>query len=231
MIKPKKKKCKGTTADTKGWGCGKEVYERVYGLGKMCCYPDWLLNSEAGRLKLEKATLKAKKEKEREEKRKLKEKKESITDYKKKLQNVVNRIVRYIDIGLPCLAKQKHANQIHAGHVYARGGNQTIRYNLHNIHRQSAQSNHYQNDDGLLREGIVREYGKKYMDFISELRQTPRLEYNNDEFKILFKRASRIANEMKNDGKTYPTPKERIEKRNEINLRLGIYDNKYCEFK
>ena len=59
MIKPKKKRCKGTTPSTKGWGCGEPRYERVYGLGKMCCYPDWLLNSEAGRLKMKKAELKA----------------------------------------------------------------------------------------------------------------------------------------------------------------------------
>lgn len=230
MIEPKKKKCHGTTAETKGWGCGQMVYERVFGLGKMCCYPNWLLNSEPGRIKMEKARLKVRKEKQKEENRILKQKKENLTDYKKKLQEKINKIVRLIDIGLPCLAKQKHANQMHAGHVFSRGSNPTIRYNLHNIHRQSAQSNHYQNDDGLLREGIVREYGKDYMDFISELRQINRLEFNNDEFKTLYNRASKIALEMQREGKIYPTVEERIEKRNELNLRLGIYEPKYCVY-
>ena len=40
--------------------------------------------------------------------------------------------------------KNKLANQMHAGHVYSRGSNPMLRFNLHNIHRQSAQSNHFQ---------------------------------------------------------------------------------------
>ena len=59
MIEPKLKPCKGT-GNAKGYGCGKPTFHRVYGLGKMCgCYSDWLLNSEAGKIKLEKSILKA----------------------------------------------------------------------------------------------------------------------------------------------------------------------------
>ncbi len=45
MIEPKEKPCKGEGI-AKGYGCGKMTKYRVYGLGKMCCYADWLLNSE-----------------------------------------------------------------------------------------------------------------------------------------------------------------------------------------
>lgn len=150
-------------------------------------------------------------------------------DWAKSLQVKINFIVRTIDKGLKCLARNR-GGQIHAGHVYARGGNQTIRYNLHNIHRQNAQSNHYQNDDGLLREGLVNEYGQEYMDFISELRQTPSLKFNNMEYKDLTKKASKIALKLKKENKEYSL-KERIELRNKINVELGIYESKYCNFK
>ena len=150
-------------------------------------------------------------------------------DYGAKLQDKVNLIVRLIDKGLKCLAR-KRGGQMHAGHVYARGGNATIRYNLHNIHRQNAQSNHHQNDDGLLREGLANEYGYNYMEFISALRQTKALDLNNMEFKALTRKASKIASELKKEDKRYNL-KERIELRNKINVKLGIYESKYCNFK
>lgn len=48
----KEKPCKGTGI-AKGYGCGVKTYHRIYGLGKMCgCYSGWLLNTDAGKLKL-----------------------------------------------------------------------------------------------------------------------------------------------------------------------------------
>ena len=140
-----------------------------------------------------------------------------------------NLIIRLIDRDLPCLAKGIYANQFHAGHIFSRGSNQTIRYNCHNIHRQSAQSNHFQNEDGLLREGLVKEYGQDYMDFISELRRTPKLEYNNQEFHELTLKARIISAKLKKADKVYNLS-QRLELRNQINLELGIYQEEYCVF-
>lgn len=171
------------------------------------------------------ANLKAKKEKKDHI-----EAKKSITDWSDKLQDKVNAIARIIDRGLPCLAKGYHPNQIHAGHVFARGGNQSMRYNLHNIHRQSAQSNHFQNDDGLLREGLMREYGQGYLDFVSELRRTPALHYSNEEYHIFYRLACKVVNRMKKEDKYYSL-KERVEMRNSINNELNIYDTIYSNYK
>lgn len=154
--------------------------------------------------------------------------KSDTTNWKSKLQTEVNKVVRLIDKGLPCLARQKNG-QIHAGHVYARGGNQNIKYNLHNIHRQNAQSNHFQNDDGLLRDGVVREYGQDYMDFISSLKSTPILDLKNKEYEELTYKAKKIVLKLKKENKTYSLEK-RIELRNQINIELGIYDEKFCIF-
>ncbi len=95
---------------------------------------------------------------------------EPLSYWYDKLQTEINAIVRIIDKGLPCLARNIHANQIHAGHIYSRGGTPCLRYNLHNIHRQCAQSNHFQSDDLKLRQGLINEYGRDYMDYLEENR-------------------------------------------------------------
>lgn len=171
------------------------------------------------------------KEKERrrknaEEKKKMRD---NITNWKNELQDEVNLIVRLLDKDLACLAKGIYANQFHAGHIFSRGSNQTIRYNLHNIHRQSAQSNHFQNEDGLLREGLVNEYGQDYMEFISALRRTPKLEYSNQEFHELTLKARKISSKLTKLDDVYSLNK-RIELRNQINLELGIYQEEFCVF-
>ncbi len=158
-----------------------------------------------------------------------KEKKIEVTDYSKFLQRKINEIVRLIDYGLPCLATNKYPNQIHGGHVYSRGSNRSIRYNLHNIHRQSAQSNHFQADDVLMREGVIREYGENYMEFITSLKATPKLKIDNATFFDLYKKASVIALRLSKDKRIF-SESERIDLRNALNLELGIYDSVYCYF-
>lgn len=149
--------------------------------------------------------------------------------FKERLQTKIQEITRLIDKGLPCLATGVIPKQIHGGHVYARGGNSYMAMNLHNIHRQSAQSNHFQNDDGLMKEGIKNEYGENYLNFISELRRTPCPEITPLEYGAIYKKACKIANKLTKLGLTYSV-KKRIELRNEINLELGIYSIEYCVF-
>lgn len=222
----KSKKCSGIGKAISFKGCGKETLNRKFGLC-MNCYPDFILNSDAGKVILEKAMIKSKVIVKKENNQKTKIQKDKLKNWSVELQKKVNLIVRLIDKGLPCLATQRIAKKYDAGHVFARGGNQTIRFNLHNIHRQSAQSNHFQNDDGLLREGIVREYGQEYMTFISELRRTPQLKYNNNDYHNFYKKASEIALKLKKEDKEY-LPWERLLKRDIINADLGIYDVEYC---
>jgi len=222
----KEKKCKGQGLAI-GYGCGviTKVENRILGLGKMCgCYSDWLLNSENGKIKMQKSILKVSKPKFDALKAK-----ENTTDWSKKLQTKINQIVRLIDFNQPCLAKGKIANQMHAGHVFSRGSNPMLRFNLHNIHRQSAQSNHFQNEDGLFREGLVKEYGKEYFDYISNLRQIKDLKITNDSYIQLYKKASKIALKLTKEQKQYSLS-ERIKLRNEINVELNIYGFIFCHF-
>jgi hypothetical protein len=227
-MEKKKKSCKSNSKAPGIEGCGKLTFKRTFGLCDSCLF-EWATTTEPGRIWYQKRFLpKVAKKMKSNQIKKQKAEKDKLIDYSAKLQTKVNEIVRLIDIGLPCLARGYHAGQMHAGHVYARGGNQTIRFNLHNIHRQSAQSNHHQNDDGLMKEGLKREYGQNYLDFVSELRRTPSIELLQHEFKLIYQRACQISLELKKQGKNF-NKEERIEKRNEINLDLAIYQSTYCK--
>jgi len=158
-----------------------------------------------------------------------KEQKDTVTDWSVKLQKKVQEIARFIDYGQNCLAKNKQAKQYHGGHLMSRGSNSNIRYNLHNIFAQSAQSNHFQSEDVLMREGVVREFGSVYLDFIVSLKATPIIKRTNEEYMELYRNACEISNVLKKD-KQFLTAEMRIEKRNEINLQLNIYEPIHCVF-
>jgi len=229
-IPPKKKECKGKREAKDFESCGEERYLYKYNLCQTCLY-EFLYHTGQGKEILNSKILaKAEKDVAKKLRKKSKEEKDVIVDYDKKLQDKVNAVIRLIDIGLPCLAKNYHPNQMHAGHIYSRGSEKSMRFNLHNIHRQSAQSNHFQNEDGLLREGLVNEYGKEYFEFIGELRRTPILKLAHHEFKEYYKKACSIYNLLKKEGKVFNLD-QRIEMRNQINLELNIYDKEFCEFK
>ena len=100
------------------------------------------------------------------EKAKLKDAVEPLSYYFNKLQDEINAIARIIDKDLLCLATGKKTTIIHGGHVLSRGSTPFLRFNLHNIHRQSGQSNHFQSDDLKLRAGLINEYGQDYFDYL-----------------------------------------------------------------
>jgi hypothetical protein len=155
------------------------------------------------------------------------EQKREIIDYKKKLQEKVQQIARLIDHDLPCLARVIHG-QMHGGHIFSKGSSPNMRFNLHNIHRQSAQSNHWQNDDALLREGLKNEYGEDYFEFIVSLRKTPKSNLSNKDYQEAYKIACKIAVSLRNNASSFPySKKERLELRNDINKSLGIYPDAY----
>jgi len=227
-IKPKKKRCKGT-GKAKGFdSCGDIKYPHRYGLC-LNCFKTWLLTTPEGGKVLEKSSLRGKKKVEKEKKDELRALKKTLEPVKSKLQRKIQLIVRLIDKGQLCLARNTRG-QMHGGHVFARGGNSQMGFNLHNIHRQSASSNKYQNDDGLLRDGVVYEYGQPYMDYIGSLKRTPSVKYSDAEYREFYLKASKIALKLKAGDLRY-SKEDRIRLRNEINIELGIYDNEFCTFK
>ena len=166
---------------------------------------------------------------ERKKKAETKVLKEKTTNWKNKLQTKVQEIARLIDKGQPCLSKKTTNCRFNGGHVFAKGREKQMRFSLHNIHRQSAQSNKWENDDANFRKGIIDEYGQRYFDFIESLKQTPQPHYKEIEYMEFYQRACNVANYLRKLNKEY-TLQERIELRNDINIEIGIYEEKYCVF-
>lgn len=159
--------------------------------------------------------------------------KEKLTDYKAYCQEETQKIARLIDYGCNCLALDRPPKKAHGGHVYARKGNSNFGMNLHNIFLQTAQSNHFQNDDGLMRDGVVRVFGTDYLDFITSLKSTPIQKYTNEDYKLFLQKARVISKQLTEWNNQLEQPRSatsRIQLRNYANVELGIYPNEFLNF-
>lgn len=166
----------------------------------------------------------------REEKKSLKE---QHMDYKKILQNEVQKIARLIDFKCLCLARNIVPKQAHGGHLFSRGSNTNMSFNLHNIFLQSASSNHFQNDDGRMRDGVVRVFGQDYLDFITSLKSTPTIKYTNEDYKEFLQKARKVSKlfiEYNKDLQQARSATSRIQMRNWANVELGIYPTDFLTF-
>ncbi len=230
-INSKAKPCKGT-GDAKGWGCGTPVLERKYGLGLYCCLKKWMLQTDEGEKRIKQLAKIGERKEEKKKKKKIAKMKNNVTKWRNKTEIKLQLIARLIDKGLPCPARGHINCQIHGGHVLSKGSTKSASLNIHNIHRQSAQSNKWFNDDALFRDGIGREYGLDYLNFILSLKDTPTLKYNNKEYIEFYQKALVIVHTLKKRNRTYNV-KERIIMRNVINRAMGVYSKEiaYFEYK
>jgi hypothetical protein len=157
----------------------------------------------------------------RKEKKVRKEKLKTLSEWKNDLQKVINAIVRVIDYGQPCIATGNYEGKMNAGHYLSVGSNDTLRFHLDNIHIQSEHSNQYKGGDTIrYQDGIVKVYGKEYLDFMDNLKAHPPIKLTVLEVKNLISKARHIKKGLEFEELT---PKQRISKRLEINLELGIY--------
>lgn len=134
----KEKACKGT-GKAHGHGCGKLTMYRIYGLGKMCgCYSNWLLNTDAGKVKMQKSILKIQKprialERAEKDRKVLSELKRAL----KATKEVIHAFVRERDKGKPCIScGMPWHKDFHAGHFHKAELFETLKFNLDNIHGQ-----------------------------------------------------------------------------------------------
>lgn len=142
-MQTKPKACKGLGI-AKGYGCGKPTIYRTNGLGKMCgCYSDWLLNSENGKIKLSKATIKATKPRiELEQANTQKRQKDSLKLAKLNTKTIVHEFVRLRDKGKPCIScNAEWHSEFQCGHHYKAETFETLKYNLDNLHGQCIRCN------------------------------------------------------------------------------------------
>lgn len=236
MIKQKKCKAIGKAFGFESCGTLTNVERLKYGLCPSC-YPNFILNDERGKIIMQKAMnlgkQKVSKENKKIEKDKaLKSKIELISPDKYRseyLQPIINEISRLIDFGQPCIATGNYG-KMNGGHYIGVGANRTTALNLHNIHIQSFESNHHKSGDPIkYRLGLIEWYGNKYFEFVEYLQRHKPLKLTKAEMIEIALRASSIRNDLRRNEET-KTAYERIELRNEINLKLGIYDHEFCEF-
>lgn len=163
MIKQKEKKCKGT-GQAINWGCGKKSIKRTYGLCDSCYY-DWLINSEPGKVKLHKATLKAKsivRQKEKKELNRTKEKLKTHSEWLQDLQKVFNQYIRKRDEKEPCISCGKFREHYDAGHYRSVGGHRELRFNEDNVHKQCVYCNRHKGGNQIeYRKGLIKKIGEE----------------------------------------------------------------------
>lgn len=232
MIQVKPKKCKGT-GRALGFGCGEVKLPHKFGVCSTC-WPKWLLNTPEGLSFLKSTQIKAKTHVQKEAKKEQSIKKEENRQRKiellrpdayraKYVQPVINEIARLIDYGQPCLATGLYDNKMNAGHYMSVASNRTICLNLHNLHNQSFESNHWKSGDNLkYRQGLIDTYGIEYLEKVEALKKIQPVHLSRQDFERIREVAMEIKNELKNNL-IIRNPQERIELREVLNKRIGIY--------
>lgn len=155
----------------------------------------------------------------------LRAKLETHSDYEEKLQKVVNAIARKIDEGKPCISSGRYKGLMNGGHYIAVAANNSIRFNLHNIHKQSFSDNHHKssNRDGY-DEGLKARYGQEYFEYVKyELTaQYPSIKLSIPELKEAIKNARRVLKELQYYTGKLSLP-SLIDTRTYANQQIGIY--------
>lgn len=160
----------------------------------------------------------------------MKEKNKTHSDYQKELQPLINKITALIDKETNCICCNKpitDLNRSNAGHRFAVGGNNSLRFNLHNIHQNGVCCNKWKNGnpDGY-DDGLIRVYGKEYFEYVKwQLKGLyTEVKLTKDELIECKFKALKIVGRLKKLDATY-SPDERLKLRDEINDEIGIYQN------
>lgn len=161
---------------------------------------------------------------------KFKAMKENVTNYKKFLQDDVQKIAKLIDYGSKPLHQTPQDNGVvQGGHVYSKKNHEQMRFNLHNIFVQGAKSNMALIYDEEFKDGLIKEYGIEYFEFIKSLKQQPLPKIKQNEYKEYHFKALAIIKRLELTF-THYSKNERLEMRNKINQELGIYNEQYTQF-
>ena len=143
-MKLNEKKCKGI-GKAKGFqGCGKMTMWRKYGLCSSC-YADFILNTDTGRILLEKAQLKASKpRRELEEAEKEMKQSKKLPVVIQQTQIVFNRYIRLRDKGKSCISSGvPWRPDFDAGHLFSVKQYSSLRFDEMNCHAQSIGDNRF----------------------------------------------------------------------------------------
>lgn len=145
-------------------------------------------------------------------------------EYKKSLQDEINKLARKIDgyFEFNCIDCGRFLNkQVHGAHFHNVGGNENIRYNLHNIHASTSHCNKYSSEHKVgYRQGIIDRYSDEYLELI-DIELPKKYSYIGlNEIEVVEK--LKIVRKL---NRTFDTFKltDGIQARDLFNNRIGIY--------
>lgn len=160
------------------------------------------------------------------EKKAIKKELKTHSDWQNDLQKEINKLVRLIDYGQCCVASRSINGKMNAGHFYSVGGNNSIRFNLHNIFLQSEHSNQFKGgDEHRYREGVLLDFGSDYLQFMYDLKKDyPLIKLTKSE---LEQKISIVRALTKLHQPQQMSNKDRLIYRNKYNRAIGIYDKSF----
>lgn len=142
------------------------------------------------------------------------------------LQKEINKIVRLIDRGHPCISSGLAYGKYYpnAGHYYSVGSDPTLRYNLMNIFNQSANDNDNAGGKGSnYGKGLIDTFGLKIFEEINSLPSVyKRIDLTKQDVHQARKEVKEILKELQMQDIIFSTD-YRIEVRKTLNQRIGIY--------
>jgi hypothetical protein len=155
----------------------------------------------------------------------LEEARETTSDLRHKLQTEINKLIRAIDYGQPCISCGVLKQHMEACHYYHKSKNSASECTFHlwNLHSGCKFCNRFQNGN-LIKYGINIEkiYGEEIYNLLHDLPTMYRgLNWSKDELKE-FIRVAKLINKSMPKQEVYTTEK-RIELRKTFNNQLKIY--------
>ena len=155
----------------------------------------------------------------------LEEARETTSDLRHKLQTEINKLIRAIDYGQPCISCGVLKQHMEAGHYHHKSKNSASECTFHlwNLSAQCKYCNRFQNGN-LSKYGINIEkiYGEEIYNLLHDLPTMYRgLNWSKDELKE-FIRVAKLINKSMPKQEVYTTEK-RIELRAKFNNQLKIY--------
>lgn len=144
---------------------------------------------------------------------------------KKKLTDSCQKLARMVDAlfgNINCIDCGKPLNEIiDGGHFHSKGNNDTLRYNLHNIHSQRRSCNGFEGGKHLgYYRGLICRYGQEYADYVDAGMQQ-QYKYLGLTGKDIVEKL-RIVNSLIRNFDTFQFL-DSIDAREKLNIMLGIY--------
>jgi len=155
----------------------------------------------------------------------LEEARETTSDLRHKLQTEINKLIRAIDYGQPCISCGVLKQHMEAGHFWHKSKNSASECTFHlwNLSSQCKYCNRFQNGNlSKYGQGIEKIYGEEIYNLLHDLPTMYRgLNWSKDELKE-FIRVAKLINKSMPKQEVYTTEK-RIELRSKFNNQLKIY--------